>query len=31
MDLDKLTDILTLLAALITAGVVWITINIIGG
>ena len=31
MDFDKLTDILTILAVLATAGVVWITIYILKG
>ena len=31
MDFDKLTDILTILAVLATAGVVWITVYILNG
>lgn len=31
MNFDKITDILTALAVLATAGVVWITVYILGG
>lgn len=31
MDFDKITDILTALAVLATAGVVWITVYILKG
>lgn len=31
MDFDKITDILTALAVLATAGVVWITVYILNG
>ena len=31
MDFDKLTDIITIVAVLITAAIVFITVRIIGG
>ena len=31
MNIDKITDILTVIAVIMTALVVWITISIIGG